>query len=160
MQHARIPTRFLDWSASPYKAAYFAAMCGVEGGGDIAVWAYLASWQQVLEDTDHFHSKPTKVVHMVRAPYATNPSLAAQEGLHLFHRDIGANLTGPACRQPLTETLVGFGGKEFLRKHTLPANQSQRLLYMLSKHGVTAATMFPTFDGVARPLHEAIFWKH
>src|SRR5258708_921921 len=48
MQHAGVPTRFLDWSASPYKAAYFAARCGVESGSDIAVVSYLTSWQRFL----------------------------------------------------------------------------------------------------------------
>jgi hypothetical protein len=156
MQHAGVPTRFLDWSASPYKAAYFAAKCGIERRSDIAVWAYQVSWQEQLEEYDYHHS-PNRVV-MVRAPYATNPTLAAQEGLHLFHQDTSADLAGPACRQPLTKTLLDLGVPQWLRKHTLPADQSQRLLWLLSKHGVTAATMFPSFEGVAKSLREADLW--
>jgi len=41
-----------------------------------------------------------------------------------------------------------------MRLLTLPVNQSIRLLDLLSKSGVSAATLFPGFGGVAQAVRE------
>jgi hypothetical protein len=91
-QHYGLATRFLDWSYSSYVAAYFAAVdaLAIADGPDkrLAVWAFSASarfacWGLL---TPLGGELPTRFPELVVAPYAGNPNLRAQEGLHVAVR--------------------------------------------------------------------------
>ena len=76
-QHHGIPTRLLDWSRHPLKAALFAALeasDAKEKSGRLSVWALSVEKLQMV-------SEEPRPFTVITAPTATNSNLRAQEGV-------------------------------------------------------------------------------
>ena len=69
--------------------------------------------------------------------------------------------TAAVNRQPLDEALtddpsVNKTGRDspIVYHFTLPASKAARLLWLIAKEGITAATLFPGYGGAARAVKE------
>lgn len=170
-QHHRVPTRLLGWSESPWVAAYFAAetvlRCEAMKRADckIVVWAFDASMANaILDESEDAEQKPVGIVEIVTTPYANNRNLAAQRGIHLLYRPtVTPRPKGTVQRDPFDDALqhVHASVRDYakaLYKLTLPATAAGDLLWLVEKHGITGATMFPGYDGVVRGMWERDQW--
>lgn len=167
-QHHGIPTRLLDFSWSPYIAAYFASIsiAGNEEKKDqaIAVWAYAESGHTMLPDAI---KEKGEQIRIIESPYAGNKNLAAQQGLHLLfvpESNQWRELVDPLVVQSHLEMIhTAHKGRvndfDALIKFTLPASQTRELLFLLAKEGIHSAFLFPGFDGAAKAVHEEKLWK-
>lgn len=171
-QHYGIATRLLDWSYSALVAAYFAASKAVaEAEADptsaksknLVIWALSVPAVRLERLDSRVHARE-KTVRIVTAPPSDNDNLRAQQGVFTLVTSPKVDLAKKLVRQPLDQELNDIwqvvGGPPFhpLNRFTLPISEAKNLIWMLAREGVTAATVFPGFGGIAKALEEQRFW--
>lgn len=151
-QHHGFPTPLLDWSRSPYVAAYFALESRPKNDskdGDPRIFVFdVASWQQESAQANHI-ADPMPVVTLREFPAHNNPRHLPQQSVHTYSNvgDIEAWIA-----------LVGQkNNKRYLTTIDIPRSERSIAIRDLAYMGVTAATLFPGLDGVCRSLKEQFF---
>jgi len=175
-QHHGLPTRLLDWSRNPFKAAYFAARKPaqqevVTGGANldsrIAVWAMSTDMIEVFSTIPKYKVDGPKhcPVSVITCPGATNVNLRAQEGVFSLYQAKNVP-NGPIVdRRPLEiqvcEDMNLREGHDItmFRRFTLPCAEASKLLWILASFGVSAASLFPDLRGAAMAVREENAWK-
>jgi len=159
-QHHGVPTRLLDWSRHPLKAALFAAFDASEAedkSGLLSVWALS------IEKLEMLGEEPKPFV-VITAPSATNSNLRAQEGIFTLAKHIKPDKSA-VDRRPfdeiLRDTFRSYGVKSpgpWFHRVTLPRTEAEQLCFDLALEGITRATLFPDFYGVVKAMKDAARW--
>lgn len=153
-QHHGLPTPLLDWTRSPYIAAFFAFVDALEwkdSRKDTYVRIYGLANDFVKISTSNVITIPfirPYVVPLHVGPLH-NPRLYAQQGLFM--------VTNAANVEHILLEAGKARGIEYLVAADVPIKFASEALEDLMYMGLTAATMFPGLDGVCRMMKNSMY---
>jgi hypothetical protein len=165
MQQHGAPTRLLDWTASPYVAAYFAVLQD-EDGSDGAVWFFCSTklredyTKRVGESMPDFEERDAckwtklieerrreKIVVPLSFSLASSERIVAQQGKFTMSFDI---------REEHDSIMMSHNDGSDLQRLVIPHKSKPKYLLRLRSMNITGASLFPGVDGLGMAMKELV----
>lgn len=151
IQHYGFPTPLLDWTLSPYMAAYFAFREVDEKhplSDNIKIYIFdHAEWAKSFQQPLNLRDTTGKYVSIIR-PYAkNNPRIIAQQGI----------FTVTNVDDMEQHIIANSAKKTFLYTVELSVKEKPHVMRELNLMGINEMTLFPGLGGVCRSLKNQFF---
>nr|WP_315256567.1 FRG domain-containing protein [uncultured Duganella sp.] len=155
-QHFGLPTPLLDWTASPYVAAYFAFSDALDNRKDRPTVNHV----RIFALPEGFLNKYSteKVMLNYYRPYMSPLNVSFRNNPRLYAQQGSFTVTNHCNVVSLIQREESATGRQFLFAADLPVSLAVEVLQDLAFMGLTGATLFPGLEGVSRMLkHEMAF---
>lgn len=159
MQHHGAPTRLLDWTWSPYVAAYFAVVDRWDQDGALWIVHGRSLFGSDVEMDQHYSQAEAQLrkpdaasLLLLRIPELPNDRMVAQQGLFTLSPSLTVDhdvIIDRTCRPKA----VGVNDTVYL-KLVIAAEIKAEFLKHLAVMNITAASLFPGVDGIGRATYE------
>lgn len=150
LQHNGFPTPLLDWTFSPYIAAYFAfeGVNHFEPTSDhVAIYSFNQKlWAETYIQT-YSYDEPKPHVTLLRPTYRGNHKQMLQQGIFWFTNSLEPELHVQAHE---------INDLKFLTKYLIPVSERQVVMKDLELMGVTAMQLVPGIESVCKSAFETI----
>jgi hypothetical protein len=178
MQHYKVPTRLLDWTISPYVAAYFAVIENIDNDG--AIWAvnYTCLEKAVEKELKKEHCSTTETdMWYLKNPLLQNTSfiraantkrknqrVIAQQAESTFTVNVFFDhaLTIESLLRDF-ESPHQVDSKPIVKqkyfKIIIPKESKMDFLARLHLANISASSLFPGLDGVGLAIKEEMNWQ-
>lgn len=154
LQHNGFPTPLLDWTSSPYIAAYFAFEAVNHFSPqkeNVAIFSFnQQAWTNTFKQTYDFVDF-TPHVSVLRPRIVGNHKLAIQQGCFTW-----SNVANIEEHIRLNET----PGRKFLTKYELDVRERPKVMRELSLMGISAVQLMPSVEAVCKKALEDLIGLH
>lgn len=144
-QHHGLPTRLLDWTASPLIGLFFAVY--QESKTSSALWAISGCEHQLDTVQNHEDIKPPSGI-AIHYPYHNSTRMNAQQACFTIH-DL-PNMAEPF--QEITPITTIEAGKPIIIKLCIPLEYRLQIKLDLDKIGINYFSLFPDLDGLCQNI--------
>jgi hypothetical protein len=150
-QHHGYPTPLLDWTESPYVAAYFAYrnVEKKEDAGQVRIFSLnTTAWIQRCRPVESLLD-PSPSITVSVLPAINNNRAIPQQSV--------STLSNINDMEGFIELHESTFHEKYLTRIDLPISDRNKAMKELQSMGITAASLFPGFDGVCDYLKERYF---
>jgi hypothetical protein len=154
VQHHGYPTPLLDWTFSPFVAAFFAyhqlRNTDARSAGDEKIRIFIF-------DQKAWRQKYAQITHLTwRKPHFSIMEFIAMDNERLIPQQSISSVTNVDDIESYIRSMTE-DSTEFLRVVDLPKRQRPSVMKELSVMGITAGSLFPGLDGACEELRERFF---
>lgn len=152
LQHHGYPTPLLDWSYSPFVAAFFAYRRRKKSDSkskNVRIFAFdRRAWMENFPQLETVNFAPLHF-SLLEAIALENPRAIPQQAI--------STLTNVDDIESLITKVEKSVGRQFLHAIDLPAELRPEIMIELSLMGITAGSLFPGIDGACEELMGRFF---
>lgn len=154
-QHHGYPTPLLDWSQSPYIAAFFAFKGITETQSkknpNKKVRIFIFDSYKWINNVEQFSN------FLACVPHITLLNLLAIENNRMVPQQATTTITNIADIESFIKEIEKSQNMEFLKVIDIPWSERNKIVKELTLMGITAGSMFPGLDGTCEELKEKMF---
>lgn len=150
LQHHGYPTPMLDWSYSPFVAAYFAFQENVEAKSSPRIYIFdRVAWINRYGKAGFVvDAAPNQVVVVETMPFG-NPRHSPQQAI--------STVTNVADVEAFIREREEADGATYLTVCDLPIGSRPQIMRELELMGITYGSLFPGLDGLCRDMRDRLF---